>query len=71
MGLCWTNNSDSVLVKKREIKTEVTEKARGVYEVSAVRTITTPPAPAKCEVTIWITAGSQESNKLKHELEFK
>jgi hypothetical protein len=57
--------------KKGEIKTEVTEKAGGAYEVSAVRTIGTPPAPGKCEVMIWITAGSQESNKLKQELEFK
>lgn len=54
--------------KKEEVKTEIVEKGGGLYEVTALRKINTPPKPAVFEATIWVESGGKKSNQLKQEL---
>ena len=56
--------------QKGEVKTEVSE-TDGKYKIIAFRTITTPPGPSSCEITLWIKAGGKKSNEVKQKFETK
>jgi hypothetical protein len=65
----WTINN-VYSSKDKEVTVNMTEKD-GMYEISTVREIKSPPFPGACEITLWIKSGKKESNKLDLDKKFE